>query len=61
MLFDADRVIDEETKLVYDLPGGGPRLVTRAQGIDKVIVNGAVTVDRGELTEARAGQVIRAR
>ncbi len=61
VLFDADRVIDEETKLVYDLPGGGPRLVTRAQGIDKVIVNGAVTVDRGELTEARAGQVIRAR
>jgi hypothetical protein len=35
--------------------------VTRAQGIEKVIVNGTVSVDRDELTEARTGQVIRTR
>jgi N-acyl-D-aspartate/D-glutamate deacylase len=60
VLFDAERVIDRETSLVYDLPGGGPRLLTRADGIESVIVNGQLTVERGELTGARAGQVLRA-
>ena len=46
-------------KLVYDLPGGGPRLLTKADGIEAVIVNGEVAVERGELTGARSGQVIR--
>jgi N-acyl-D-aspartate/D-glutamate deacylase len=59
VLFDPARVIDCETKLVYDLPGGGPRLLTEAEGIEAVIVNGAVTVERGALTGARAGQVLR--
>jgi N-acyl-D-aspartate/D-glutamate deacylase len=59
VLFDPTRVIDRETTLVHDLPGGGPRLVTRADGIEAVIVNGAVTVARGELTGARAGHVLR--
>jgi N-acyl-D-aspartate/D-glutamate deacylase len=60
VLFDPERVIDRESELVYDLPGGGPRRVTRADGIEAVIVNGRVTVERGELTGARAGQVVRA-
>jgi N-acyl-D-aspartate/D-glutamate deacylase len=60
VVFDATRVIDRETKLVYDLPGGGPRLVTRADGIEQLIVNGRPTVERGELTGERAGQVLRA-
>jgi N-acyl-D-aspartate/D-glutamate deacylase len=60
VLFDAQRVIDRETRLVHDLPGGGPRLVTRADGIESVIVNGRPTVERGELTGERAGQVLRA-
>ena len=60
VLFDPSRVIDRETELVYDLPGGGPRLLTRAEGIETVIVNGQPTVERGELTGARAGQVLRA-
>jgi len=59
VLFDPTRVIDRETTLVHDLPGGGPRLLTRADGIEAVIVNGAVTVERGELTGARSGQVLR--
>jgi len=59
VLFDPARVIDRETKLVYDLPGGGPRLLTEAEGIEAVIVNGALTVERGELTGARAGRVVR--
>ncbi|MBX3025033.1 amidohydrolase family protein [bacterium] len=59
VLVDPTRVIDRETKLVYDLPGGGPRLLTKADGIEAVIVNGAVAVERGELTGAAAGQVLR--
>jgi N-acyl-D-aspartate/D-glutamate deacylase len=59
VLFDPTRVIDRETTLVHDLPGGGPRLVTRADGIEAVIVNGAVTVERGELTGTRVGHVLR--
>jgi N-acyl-D-aspartate/D-glutamate deacylase len=59
VLFDPTRVIDLPTRLVHDLPGGGPRLVTRAEGIEAVIVNGRVAVERGELTGERAGQVLR--
>lgn len=59
VLFDPARIDARETELVYDLPGGGPRLSTRADGIEAVIVNGEVTVERGELTGARAGQVLR--
>lgn len=59
VLVDPTRVIDRETKLVYDLPGGGPRLLTKADGIEAVIVNGAVAVERGELTGATPGQVLR--
>jgi len=59
VLFDPTRIIDRETKLVYDLPGGGPRLLTKADGIEAVIVNGGVAVERGELTGAQTGQVLR--
>jgi N-acyl-D-aspartate/D-glutamate deacylase len=59
VLFDPTRIAARETELVYDLPGGGPRLLTQADGIEAVLVNGAVTVERGELTGAQAGQVLR--
>jgi len=49
----------ERTELVADLPGGAARLVQRAVGIDHVVVNGGVLVERGELTEAREGAVLR--
>ncbi len=58
-IFDAGTVGAHKPELVYDLPGGGPRLVTHCDGIEKVIVNGQITVDRGELTGSRSGQVIR--
>ncbi len=59
VLFDLARVDAGAANLVYDLPGGGPRLVTPASGIETLIVNGGVTVERGELTGERRGQVIR--
>src|SRR4051812_33541300 len=43
----------------YDLPGGAKRMVMRSQGIEYTMVNGAVTWERGALTEALAGKVLR--
>src|SRR4051812_15922851 len=43
----------------YDLPGGAKRMVMRSQGIEHTLVNGEVTWERGALTEALAGKVLR--
>ena len=43
----------------YDLPGGAKRMVMRSQGIEYSIVNGAVTWEKGALTGAAAGAVLR--
>jgi N-acyl-D-aspartate/D-glutamate deacylase len=43
----------------YDLPGGAKRMVMRSQGIEYTIVNGEVTWERGALTDALAGKVLR--
>src|SRR5438477_6168967 len=43
----------------YDLPGGAKRMVMRSQGIEYTIVNGAVTWERGALTGAANGEVLR--
>src|SRR5438067_1898543 len=44
---------------LYDLPGGAKRMVMRSQGIEYTIVNGAVTWERGVLTGAANGKVLR--
>jgi N-acyl-D-aspartate/D-glutamate deacylase len=43
----------------YDLPGGAKRMVMRSQGIECTIVNGVVTWEKGALTGAAAGRVLR--
>jgi N-acyl-D-aspartate/D-glutamate deacylase len=43
----------------YDLPGGAKRMVMRSQGIEYTIVNGVVTWEKGALTGAAAGSVLR--
>src|SRR5882724_11298312 len=43
----------------YDLPGGAKRMVMRSQGIEYTIVNGVVTWERGALTGAARGAVLR--
>ena len=43
----------------YDLPGGAKRMVMRSQGIEYTVVNGAVTWEKGALTGATAGTVLR--
>ena len=44
---------------LYDLPGGAKRMVMRSQGIEYAIVNGVVTWEKGALTGAAAGSVLR--
>ena len=44
---------------LYDLPGGGKRMVIRSRGIDMTIVNGEITWRDGALTGASAGRVLR--
>jgi N-acyl-D-aspartate/D-glutamate deacylase len=44
---------------LYDLPGGGKRMVMRSKGIEYTLVNGEVTWEKGALTGAAAGKVLR--
>ncbi len=46
-------------EIVHDFPGGAPRYVQRARGIEATIVNGAVFMERGEHTGALAGRLVR--
>jgi N-acyl-D-amino-acid deacylase len=43
----------------YDLPGGAKRMVMRSKGIEYTVVNGEVTWEKGALTGASAGEVLR--
>ncbi len=43
----------------YDLPGGGKRMVMPSKGVEYAIVNGEIVYQEGELTNARAGKVLR--
>ena len=44
---------------LYDLPGGAKRMVMRSHGIEYTIVNGVVTWEKGRLSGAAAGEVLR--
>jgi N-acyl-D-amino-acid deacylase len=49
----------ERPEVRHDLPGGGRRLVTRAEGIKYTIVNGQVLYEDDKHTGALPGQVLR--
>ncbi len=59
VVFDPATVGPEEAELVHDLPGGAARLVQQAAGIQFVLVNGEPILERGALTGARPGRVLR--
>jgi N-acyl-D-aspartate/D-glutamate deacylase len=44
---------------IFDLPGGGKRMVMRSKGIEMTLVNGEPTWENGKLTGAAAGRVLR--
>jgi N-acyl-D-aspartate/D-glutamate deacylase len=44
---------------IHDLPAGGKRMVKRSRGIEMTMVNGVVTWEKGEMTGAATGRVLR--
>jgi N-acyl-D-aspartate/D-glutamate deacylase len=44
---------------LYDYPAGEWRLVQKAKGYDRIIVNGKTTFIDGECTDATPGQLLR--
>ena len=63
----ADIVVFDENKIgsplrptpVKDLPAGGTRLYSRAEGISQVVVNGRILYQDGRHTGAIAGEILR--
>ncbi|MCZ6872862.1 MAG: amidohydrolase family protein, partial [bacterium] len=58
-IFDPDTVAACDPQVVYDLPGGGQRLMQHADGIHYTIVNGSVLTQNGEHTGAYPGRLLR--
>lgn len=59
VLFDADSVASRGREFVGDLPGGGQRWIQHAAGIEAVLVNGVVTLERGVATGRLGGRTLR--
>lgn len=59
VLLDPQRLRLGTKRLVADLPGGEARWQVKPEGIERVLVNGETIVDRGALTDARPGRVLR--
>ena len=58
VLFDPETIARGPEVFVGDVPGNANRYVRRAEGIETVIVNGAVTLERGAYTAERAGRIV---
>ena len=58
VLFDPESIARGPEMFVGDVPGNANRYLRRAAGIEAVIVNGALTLERGRYTEARAGRIV---
>jgi N-acyl-D-aspartate/D-glutamate deacylase len=58
-VIDWDALALERPGMLYDLPGGGRRLMQKARGYDATILAGAVTYRHGEATGALPGRLVR--
>jgi N-acyl-D-aspartate/D-glutamate deacylase len=59
VVFDPDTIDTEDAALVQDMPGDAKRLYAGARGIEKVFVNGRMTIDGGKPTGDLPGKVLR--
>jgi N-acyl-D-aspartate/D-glutamate deacylase len=59
VVFDPDRIAAGPVEVRHDLPGGAWRLYGEAVGIEHVIVNGSVILNRGHPTGSRPGTALR--
>ena len=58
-VIDWETLALERPGMLFDLPGGGRRLMQKARGYDATIVAGAVTYRGGEATGALPGRLVR--
>jgi len=58
VIFDPDTIARGKEEWVSDVPGGYGRYTRHPKGIDKVIVNGEVLVDKGRYTNSRNGRIL---
>jgi len=58
-VIDFERLALQVPEITYDLPGGGRRLVQRAEGYVATLVNGVPVYRNGQATGALPGQLIR--
>jgi len=58
-IIDPDRLVLHAPEVTYDLPGGGRRLVQRADGYAASIVSGTVVYREGRPTGALPGRLVR--
>jgi N-acyl-D-aspartate/D-glutamate deacylase len=59
VVFDPDTVASLPADVRHDLPGGAPRLYAEALGVEQVIVGGDTIVERGVLSGALPGTLLR--
>ena len=58
-LIDPDAVKVHCPEMVFDLPGGGRRLIQRADGYLATLVDGQPIFERGQATGALPGKLLR--
>jgi N-acyl-D-aspartate/D-glutamate deacylase len=58
-VFDIDRLEERMPEIVNDFPFGAPRFIQRAVGYKATLCNGRVVLRDDELTDERAGRVLR--
>jgi N-acyl-D-aspartate/D-glutamate deacylase len=59
-IIDFDRLKLLPPVMLNDLPAGGQRLMQHADGYVATLVQGEVIAERGKLTDARPGRLVRA-
>jgi N-acyl-D-aspartate/D-glutamate deacylase len=60
VVFDLDRIGAGDAHVVHDLPGGGGRLMTEAQGVEYTLVAGDIVFEHGVHSGALPGRLLRA-
>lgn len=58
-VIDLDALALDLPEIVRDFPGGAPRFVQRARGIEHTLVNGVPFMEHGEHTGALSGRLLR--
>jgi N-acyl-D-aspartate/D-glutamate deacylase len=58
-LIDFERLRAHVPRIVFDLPGGAPRLMQTAEGYRATLVAGEVVAENGVATDARPGRLVR--